>query len=81
MKTAVYKIDRNIPFPCRFMRKSDDMEYPLTEMKVGDSFLVPFTKSRPCSKNINVPYTKAKLMGMEVSCRTETKGVRIWRIK
>jgi hypothetical protein len=81
MNTVDYKIERNIPFPSRVIKKINAKDYPLEHMKVGDSFLVPFTKNRPCSKNINVPYTRAKLMGMEVSCRTESKGVRIWRIK
>jgi len=81
MSSVMYKIERNIPFPSRAFKKNDSKDYPLEQMRVGDSFLVPFTKNRPCSKNINVPYTRARLMGMEVSCRTEIKGVRIWRTK
>ena len=81
MSNVNFKIEKNIPFPSNHHKRNNTKDYPLEVMRVGDSFLVPFTKNRPCSKNINVPYTRARLMGMEVSCRTESKGVRIWRIK
>jgi hypothetical protein len=76
-----YKIDKSVPYPSKFPKRNYTKDYPLDKMNIGDSFLVPFTKSRPHPKKICVPYTRARLMGMEISCRTETKGVRIWRIK
>jgi hypothetical protein len=73
MFSMAYKIDKSVPYPSKFPKRNYTKDYPLDKMNIGDSFLVPFTKSRP--------YTRARLMGMEISCRTETKGVRIWRIK
>lgn len=75
----MYKIEKNVPFPNR-VQKYMNM-YPLDLMKVGDSFLIPFTKERNHPKLISVPYCAARRRGMEITCRGETKGVRIWRIK
>jgi|SanBayMetagenome_1026888.scaffolds.fasta_scaffold00485_13 hypothetical protein len=82
----MYKIEKNVPMTNNRIDLIDDSTrytqyYPLDHMKVGDSFLVPFTKKRFTPKKICVPYEKAREKGIEISCRTESRGVRIWRIE
>ena len=74
----MYKIERNIPIPS--LHKPKSMEYPLLQMKIGDSFLIP--NSIDCeAKARSFPYGVARRMGMKMTRRRVPEGYRIWRIE
>ena len=75
----MYKIEKNVPMPSRAFKGT--IKYPLDFMKIGDSFLIPFTKEKNHPKKISVPYTMARRKGIDITCRGEKNGVRIWRTK
>lgn len=76
---VMYKVEKNVPMPNRVRNRK--VKYPLDHMKIGDSFLIPFTKEKNHPKLIAVPYTMARRKGMEITCRGEKNGVRIWRVQ
>lgn len=65
-------IDKDIPLP---QARSRNAKYPLANMQVGDSFLLPEGKS-----NARVAvYGRAKKLGVKVTVRQTTDGLRVWR--
>ena len=67
-----YKIERGIEIP----PKRGKENYPLREMEVGDSFLVPNSKKWNCG--VFQPFRKK---GIFFCQRKVEEGIRIWRIK
>ena len=74
----MYKIEKNIPYP-----KAADRKYPFSEMKIGDSFFVPFSEM----KNRSVIALSASYHGRKSNRKYRTQktedgnGIRCWRIK
>lgn len=76
-----YKIEKGIPIKSK-------SKYPLVEMEVGDSFLVPFqgeNKSAQQSRISSYLWTISNhnklLKGRKYSMRVLDEGIRVWRIK
>lgn len=76
----MYSIEKNVPMPLN-NKAGRPSKYPLSKMKVGDSFLIPFSKNHDCTRSISVPYLSASRLKIKITSRVEQKGVRVWRIK
>lgn len=72
-----YRIDKGVPMTkprCERRRK-----YPVRELKVGDSFLVP---EKDVRANIaQAVRNVATAHGFKVAARKMPDGVRFWRVK
>lgn len=72
-----YKIDKGIPMAKP--RSVRQRKYPIGEMKVGDSFLVPerdvFANVAQSVRNVGAEH------GFKIASRKTSDGVRFWRIK
>jgi hypothetical protein len=67
----MYKIEKNIPLP-------GPSKYPLMEMKVGESFIVPkddFQGVRGAIQKVQKAYK------MRFTTRREDSSIRVWRSK
>lgn len=71
-----YKIDKGIPMPDP-TRNRPTKRYPIRDMKVGDSFIIP-TKELPKHVGQSVR-NSAGYYGRKVSVRKVKGGVRVWR--
>ena len=67
----MFKVEKGI--------KRRRLKYPLKEMNVGDSFLIPSEILTPVSSQ-NV-YSVAKQQGIKVHVELWDEGLRVWRIK
>lgn len=77
MSTApLPKIDKRVPLPAP--RPQRERKYPLREMKVGDSFLIPTPSAKNLAQSVR---NCAKGYGFKVAMRTVAGGVRFWRVK
>lgn len=75
-----YEITNRIPLPSRFQRPSS--KFPLTKMKIGDSFFIPIKDIPNPRKPLHVvPYNMARKLKMKITTRIEPLGVRVWRVK
>lgn len=73
---STFKIERGVPLPPRGTQSA----YPFSEMKVGDSFLVPLDGR----KAVNIQHAlwfSAKRKGVHILTRSDSQGVRVWRVK
>lgn len=68
-----YKIESGIPVP----KMSKPMKYPLSEMKIGESFLVTDKKIANLRAYI---YNISKKMGMKFKVMATEEGIRVWRV-
>lgn len=70
-----FKIERGIPVPTRVTK------YPLRTMKVGDSFLMPFSAGPNCDINVRTcaRYVARSISGFRILIRKESRGWRVWR--
>jgi hypothetical protein len=67
-------IEKNVPVPTeKAWRK-----YPLGEMEIGDSFVVPAENRSHAARIANSVRTSAYARGMKVTCLTSDKEVRVW---
>lgn len=74
----MYKIEKKIAIPP--LHASKPLEYPIDQMKVGDSILIP--NSSDCElKARSFPYSTARKMGMRMTRRRVPEGYRFWRIE
>lgn len=73
----MYKIQKNIPIPAKKPQGRKQV-YPFARMEVGDSFVVPLSKSKSLASSIN---KYAKSLGMKFTRRVLGKEVRVWRIQ
>jgi hypothetical protein len=73
------KVERRIPIPAKQDRMPGDRsKYPWIRMKVGESFFVPNIGIVAFSSRV---VHAAERFGTKYTCRTEGKGVRVWRVK
>jgi hypothetical protein len=61
-----YKIEKNIPMP----EKTNQCEYPFSDMEIGDSFL--------CRDNEKAR-SSAKRFGYKVKTKSVKEGYRVWK--
>lgn len=71
-----FKIEKNIPAPKGRGRSSD---YPLTDMKVGESFFVPREQASTVHVR-NIACSHASRHSMKFTVRTVENGCRVWRV-
>ena len=81
-KPVVFIVEKDIPVP---EKSSRDRKYPLDQMEVGDSFLVPTDPAMTVSKlqkkaSASVAYAHRTLGGRRFVTRQVEGGVRVWRI-
>ena len=65
------EIEVGIPTPKRLPA------LPYTQVQVGESFLVV---DRVMRTVLNLNYKMGKKLGRKFTCRTEERGIRVWRI-
>ena len=72
-----YKLEKGFPTPPR------GYKYPLSEMKIGDSFFVPCEPkaTKRQQNNILGCARSSGRKGMKFTARKAKGGVRCWRIK
>ena len=82
------KIDKNIPIPdSRFGNKDGrPPKYPLKDLEINDSFLIPYEEGIEKNKmhsrasgsiaNFNKKYPEKKFVTRQID-----DGIRVWRIK
>jgi hypothetical protein len=76
-----FQVESGIDLP-RLARGRRATEFPLTEMDVGDSFLIPFdvTDGKLVdSWRRKVAAAKKKVQGGEFRTATMSDGLRVWR--
>ena len=77
--TTTHKIDKNVPIPNYNMHK-----YPLHELQVGDSFVVPLSEKKHVRSAIGRAHIKnenLRFLTRTVSGRGRAgKQMRVWRI-
>ena len=76
MKDTI-KIDKGIPIPSRRNK------YPLSQMEVGDSFLIKSGKldAMKTRNRVASSITSYRRQGWNFTQRLVENGIRIWRIK
>jgi hypothetical protein len=73
-----YPIENGIPMPDP-SRASRAKRYPMSEIQVGQSFLIP---TKELTKHVGQAVrNSAKYYGKKVSIRTVKGGVRVWRVR
>lgn len=76
-----FKIEKKIPLlPPNRRGRPRESRYPLAQMKVGDSFLVPNGQFKRAQYVTTTVHALAKKLGVKVSTRTTPDGVRVWRM-
>jgi hypothetical protein len=76
-------IEDNVPIPTKQGRGRPPI-YPLHQMRVGDSFLVPTDGARASNqRKMNAVYSRqiVKDKKITIRCRSVEGGVRVWRIE
>lgn len=64
------KVEKGIPIP------DEKVRYPYEELEVGDSFLVVDESiHNVCNKNVRA----GRKLGIRLTARSVTNGVRVWR--
>ena len=89
-KLMEIKIDDNVPVPVGSDRRSGERKYPLSEMKVGQSFFVPMEEGDDIKRMGNrmsqarQTYQKRN-EGVRFTQRiweeNDTIGIRVWRVE
>lgn len=74
----MYNIEKNIPFPSNIVIKRRE-KYPFSQLKLGDSFLVPDGKMSTISVSV-AKYNK-NMQKRRFRARTVKEGVRVWRVQ
>jgi hypothetical protein len=69
-----FTVETGVDVPPRSSRRS---KFPLTEMAVGDSFLVPAPVAKSVRPNL---YATAKRYGIKLVTRISDDGLRVWRV-
>ena len=70
----MFEIEKNVPLIAK-------KAYPLDEMEIGDSFVVPVDGDKKISYvRAQIHNFKKKRPGMEVSTRKEDLGLRVWLV-
>lgn len=74
----MYQVEKGIPVPDR-KHIGKPARYPLREMKIGDSFLVP---NKELGKHTQYGIrNSARYIGVKVTVRQVKGGIRAWRTK
>jgi len=71
----MFTIEKNIPLPARARSE----HYPLKDMEVGDSFLVPSNDKAKTAASVRSCSQRHRASGANFSVRMVAEGVRVWR--
>jgi len=72
-----FKIEKGIPLP---VRSNEWMIlYPFKQMKVGDSFLVPYGETAQATVKKRVMASSRRYKPMKFVSKLLDEGVRVWR--
>lgn len=75
MQTNAFTIEKNVPLPRKCQRA---IKYPLADMEVGDSFVVPLSERQRVT---NTAHMFAKRNGGKFASRKiDAETARIWRV-
>lgn len=75
-----FEIEKSVPLPPPPMRGRKSAKYPLADMGVGDSFLVPTMKPEEKRQSLyQLVSLKGRSMGRRFVVRVVDGGVRVWR--
>jgi hypothetical protein len=76
MEKSMFKIEKDVPIPAEYTRK----KYPLGDLKIGDSFLIPKDKA-PTNMSASLAPQVARL-SIKITIRKQPNGdYRVWRIE
>lgn len=79
------EIEKDIPIPKKLLSTKRSCPYPLKEMEVGESFLVPNPDNLPLLQLRNQTNSKInyynKDLGYKFTIRNTEEGLRVWRVK
>ena len=81
----MYQIETHIPLPTKRVRTGVATVYPLADMHVEDSFLIPLqpvtlADRRRVSAAVASFARRHKADGVSFAVRTVSDGLRVWRI-
>jgi hypothetical protein len=81
----MFQIETNVPVPAVANRGATASVYPLADMYVGDSFLVPLepitlADRRRVSAAVTGFAKRHKAKGLKFSVRSVEGGLRVWRV-
>lgn len=75
------KIEKNVPIPMKGGKAKWEL-YPLDKMEVGDSFYIEGERASAISASLQ-SYKNNQIMKYQNKvafvCRSDAKGVRVWR--
>jgi hypothetical protein len=75
----VIEIEKGIPLPPAGTGSHPNRKYPLTEMKIGDSFLIQKGNQGSIRSHMT---RQGRLLGRSFSVRQQTDGsFRCWRVR
>ena len=75
----MYKIEKDIPAPLPNTKGVG--KYPWREMKIGDSFFIPYADTNYSQVNSAPSYFSRRNPEYKFTVRKVEGGYRIWRIK
>lgn len=79
---SAFRIEPKVPIPPRRRPGgSTRSKYPLDQMRIGDSFLVPKNEYKKSNYVANVVHIRARKLGIKIATRTTDDGVRVWRVE
>lgn len=74
----MYVIEKNVQLKETRGARKGTSQYPIKDMKVGDSFLV---KDKDPKSVRNAVHQEAHRRKIHVAVRTTEEGVRVWRMR
>ena len=77
----MFKIEKNVAMPARTSNHSHGYKYPVDNLEVGDSFLVPYGDRHPAQmQSVVCTAIKKRGLPMTFTTRQTENGLRVWRV-
>lgn len=76
------KIETGVPIPVITRPRISDTKYPFAELKINESFSVPYGEDAPHRVETRLRaavYRAQRALGLRFTMRIYDDGVRIWR--
>ncbi len=77
----MFNIEKGVPMP---PSRKTKMEYPFSQMQVGESFLIPSegAEARLARSRVeSAARTAGRRLGAKFTVRITPEGVRVWRVE
>lgn len=85
IKIDKFKVEKGVPIPGFYNGRALSSVFPLVEMEIGDSFLIPKDAELPSkvlrSRVLSNASTLRRTKGWQFTTRVVDEGVRVWRIQ